>query len=135
MRAGDLRRREVTKFREGERQLRLLYIRRRELVGHPGKPEALFAAEHDLPLSLPGQAQRNRLAVVRQVLRRQRGSCREHRHRRRLQREAFDMGRRHHGGQARRRSKGGCLANDSVSLSHPFVVISGKVTLRKTTSR
>jgi len=62
---GDFCRREVTEFCKGKRQLRFLYIRGRELVGHTGKPEALSTAEHHLPLSLPGEAQRNRLVIVR----------------------------------------------------------------------
>lgn len=102
---GNLRRRKISEFRERKRKLRFLYIRWWEFIGDSGKPEAFFTTEHHLPLSFSREAQRNRLVIVRQILRRQRGSCREHRHCRWLQCETFDMGRRYRNRQTHRQSK------------------------------
>lgn len=55
--------------REGQRQLRLLYIELRELVGYAGKSKALLAAEHNVPVPFSRPTQRNSLARLREVLR------------------------------------------------------------------
>ena len=89
---GAVRGREIPEFRQGEQQLRLLYIQRRELIRRPGESETLTAAEHDLPLPFSGETERDRLAVVRQVLRCQCRRRGEHRRRLRLQREAPHLG-------------------------------------------
>jgi hypothetical protein len=65
----------VSELRAGGQSLRVSADQLRLLLGRSGEPAALAAAQHELPLPLPGATSRDSVAVVRQVPRGQRRSC------------------------------------------------------------
>lgn len=87
---------------EGQGEVRLVRHELRKLVRGAGESKTLAAAEHDVPISLPGQAQRDRVARLREVLRGCDRPDRSWGHEYRVQRQTPHLERRQ--GQRRRQT-------------------------------